>query len=83
MRSGRPLPRGDSTLSNDGDTASLAWICPRCKNAVAQFVALQEHGSMVEAVCEVCKYGVQMRGFVIELAEGGKPGSAKETKHGA
>jgi hypothetical protein len=77
MRTGRPLPRGDSTLSNNGERAALSWICPRCGEAVKEFVALQEHGSMVEAKCLACHYGVQIRAFVTEEAEGGKPGTGK------
>lgn len=77
MRRRAKLPIGDTLLANDGQEASLRFLCARCGGAFRGYVAIEEDGSSVEGRC-VCGLCVQVRASVEEPAIGGSPGTGKK-----
>ncbi len=77
MRKRALLPIGDTLIANDGQEASMRFICARCKTPFKNYVCIEEDGSSIEARCTVCGLYVQLHASLDIQADGGKPGSGK------
>ncbi len=77
MRRRAKLPIGDTLLTNDGQEASLRFVCARCGGTFKSYVAIQEDGSCVEGRC-TCGLHVRVQASIEEPAIGGAPGSGKK-----